>query len=184
MLTIVRLGRRADVLFVNGLALEAVLANVVLRKPLVQKIVGDVAWERATNWGWVQESFEEFQKQRYGVKVEVLKALRAWCSSQADRVIVSSHYLAGHVHEWGVRPDKIAVIYNAIALPFPSMGEDQGGGESQAPTSVSPPLSTPVTPSPSAGSCHGSRWIRCCRPSPVSMASAWSSLAMGQSTER
>jgi hypothetical protein len=72
MLTIVRLGRRADVLFVNRLALEAVLANVVLRKPLVQKIVGDVAWERAINWGWVQESFEEFQKQRSGVKVEAL----------------------------------------------------------------------------------------------------------------
>src|SRR5882724_2333350 len=144
MLTIVRLGRRADVLFVNGLALEAVLANVVLRKPLVQKIVGDIAWERATNWGWVQESFEGFQKQCYGVKVEALKAIRAWCSRQADRVIVPSHYLAGHVHEWGVRPDKIAVIYNAIALPFPSTGEDQGGGESQAPTSVSPPLSTQV----------------------------------------
>jgi glycosyltransferase involved in cell wall biosynthesis len=145
MLTILRLGRRADVLFVNGLALEAVLANVVLRKPLVLKIVGDVAWERATNWGWVHESFEEFQKQRYGVKIEALKAIRARCSRQADRVIVPSHYLANWVAQWGIPDDNIHVIYNANALPSPSMGERRGGGESQAPTSVSLPLSTPVS---------------------------------------
>jgi glycosyltransferase involved in cell wall biosynthesis len=144
MLTILHLGRRADVLFVNGLALEAMLANVVLRKPLVQKIVGDVAWERATNWGWVHDSFEEFQKQSYGLQLQALKAIRAWCSRQADRVIVPSHYLAGWVQAWGVRSDKIAVIYNAIALPSPSTGEGQGGGERQAPTTVSLPISTPV----------------------------------------
>ena len=27
-----------------------------LRKPLVQKVVGDLAWERATGRGWVHES--------------------------------------------------------------------------------------------------------------------------------
>lgn len=144
MLTIVRLGRRADVLFVNGLALEAVLANVVLRKPLVQKVVGDVVWERATNWGWVHDSFEEFQKRSYGLKIQALKAIRAWCSRQVDRVIVPSHYLAGWVHAWGVRREKITVIYNAIALPSPLTREGQGGGERQAPTTVSLPLSTPI----------------------------------------
>jgi hypothetical protein len=41
---IIRLGRQADVLFVNGLALESALANLWLRKPLVQKVVGDLAW--------------------------------------------------------------------------------------------------------------------------------------------
>jgi glycosyltransferase involved in cell wall biosynthesis len=41
--TIWRLGRKADVLFVNGLALESVLANMALRKPLVMKVVGDLA---------------------------------------------------------------------------------------------------------------------------------------------
>jgi glycosyltransferase involved in cell wall biosynthesis len=144
MLTIVRLGRRADVLFVNGLALEAVLANIVLRKPLVHKIVGDIAWERATNWGWIHDSFEEFQKQRYGLKIQALKAIRAWCSRQADRAIVPSHYLANWVAQWGIPEDNIHVIYNASALPSPSMEEGQGGGESQPPTSVFLPLSTPV----------------------------------------
>jgi glycosyltransferase involved in cell wall biosynthesis len=111
---IIRLGQHADVLFVNGLAIEAVLTNLWLGKPMVQKVVGDLAWERATNRKWVQDGFEEFQKQRYGFKVEGLKALRAWWTRRASRVIVPSRYLAGWVMQWGVPEEKMAVIYNAV----------------------------------------------------------------------
>src|SRR5438128_7375565 len=52
---ITQLGREADVVFVNGLAIETVLANQWLGKPLVQKVVGDLAWERATNRGWITD---------------------------------------------------------------------------------------------------------------------------------
>jgi len=114
---ILRLGQDADVLFVNGLAIEAVLANLWLGKPMVQKVVGDLAWERTTNRGWVRDSFEEFQKLRYGLKVESLKALRAWWTRRATRVIVPSRYLAGWVMQWGVPEGKMAVIYNAVE-PF------------------------------------------------------------------
>ncbi|MER3407672.1 MAG: hypothetical protein C4292_02475, partial [Nitrososphaera sp.] len=65
---IVRLGRKADVLFVNGLALESALANFLLRKPLVMKVVGDLAWERATARGWTSDDFETFQQKRYGFR--------------------------------------------------------------------------------------------------------------------
>ena len=51
VLRILRDGRNAQVLYVNGLYLEAVIANYLLRKPMVQKIVGDWAWERSTNKG-------------------------------------------------------------------------------------------------------------------------------------
>lgn len=115
VLTIIRLGRGADVLFVNGLYLEAVLANLFLRKPLVQKVVADWAWERATNRGWVKDSFEDFQKQSYGLKVEALKMLRTWWTRRADKIIVPSHFLARRVARWGVREEKITVIYNAAA---------------------------------------------------------------------
>jgi glycosyltransferase involved in cell wall biosynthesis len=141
---ILRLGRQVDVLFANGLVLEAVLANRWLHKPLVQKVVGDLAWERASGQGWVTDNFETFQQQRYGLKVEALKRLRSWWTRQADRLIVPSRYLASWVTQWGIPGDKISVIYNAIALPSPLRGEGRGGGESQAPTSVLPPLSTPI----------------------------------------
>ena len=111
---ILRLGQDADVLFVNGLTIEAALANLWLGKPMVQKVVGDFAWERSTNRGWVQDGFEEFQKQRYGLKVESLKALRAWWTRRATRVIVPSRYLAGWIMQWGVPEEKLAIIYNAV----------------------------------------------------------------------
>jgi glycosyltransferase involved in cell wall biosynthesis len=114
---ILREGRQARVLFVNGLYPEAVVANLLLGKPMVQKIVGDWAWERATNKGWVTESFDDFQKRRHGLKVALLKALRAFCVRRADTVIVPSRYLAGAVTRWGVSQTEILVIYNAVELP-------------------------------------------------------------------
>jgi hypothetical protein len=94
MVNLIQLGRHADVWFVNGLAMEAVLMKLLLRKPMVQKIVGDLAWERATNQGWVRDSFEHFQTTRYSLKVEALKALRTWWTRKADKVIFPSRYLA------------------------------------------------------------------------------------------
>lgn len=109
-----QLGRQADVLFVNGLAMEAALANFLLRKPMVQKVVGDLAWEQAVNRGWVSDVFEVFQTRRYGFKVALLKALRTWWTRRAGLVIVPSRYLARWVARWGVPEERLAVIYNAL----------------------------------------------------------------------
>jgi glycosyltransferase involved in cell wall biosynthesis len=117
VLCTLRAGRTAQVLYVNGLYFEAVVANFLLRKALVQKIVGDWAWEWATNKGWVKATFEEFQKCRYDLKIEFLKALRNFCARLADTVIVPSEFLARAVANWGVSESKITVIYNAVELP-------------------------------------------------------------------
>ncbi|MGH7775235.1 MAG: glycosyltransferase [Candidatus Binatia bacterium] len=108
------LGRKTDTLFVNGLYLESVVANFFLRKPMVQKIVGDWAWERATNKGWSRDAFEEFQRSKHSPRVEVLKALRNFCARRADMVIVPSQFLARWVQSWGVVGGKLRVIYNAV----------------------------------------------------------------------
>jgi glycosyltransferase involved in cell wall biosynthesis len=110
----VREGRRAQVLYVNGLQLEAVIANLFLRKPLIQKTVSDWAWERATNKAWVEDSFEEFQRRRHALKIELLKFLRRFCAWRADAVIVPSQYMGRAVVNWGLPHDKIIVIYNAV----------------------------------------------------------------------
>jgi glycosyltransferase involved in cell wall biosynthesis len=141
---IVRLGRQVDVLFANGLVLETVWANYWLRKPLVQKVVGDLAWEQASGRGWVTDNFETFQQQRYGLKVETLKWLCGWWTRQADRLIVPSRYLANWVEQWGIPGDKISVIYNAVGLPCPAVGEPHGGGGRETLPSPLLPLSTPV----------------------------------------
>jgi glycosyltransferase involved in cell wall biosynthesis len=81
---------------------------------MVQKVVGDLAWEQASNRGWVRDGFEEFQKKRYGFKVVLLKVLRTWWTRQADTVIVPSCYLARWVIQWGVPEERIVPIYNAL----------------------------------------------------------------------
>ncbi|MEB3830085.1 glycosyltransferase family 4 protein [Phormidium sp. CCY1219] len=107
-------GADVDVIYANGIFWETAVANWGLHKPLVMKVVGDPAWERATNRGWVQDNFEEFQQHRYNLKVETLKWMRSWSVRQADRIIVPSCYLARWVAGWGVDKDRISVIYNAV----------------------------------------------------------------------
>lgn len=117
VLRILREGRTANVVFANGLYLEAVIANFILRKPLVQKIVGDWAWERATNKGWIDESFESFQARKHVPRIELLKALRRFCARRANMVIIPSRYLARAVVDWGVSESKTLVVYNAVESP-------------------------------------------------------------------
>jgi glycosyltransferase involved in cell wall biosynthesis len=114
ILILIRVGLKADVMYVNGLALESSLANIILRRPLVLKIVGDWAWERASNLGWVADNFEVFQKTRYQKKVQILKALRSWWTRRADIIIVPSQYLGKWVSKWGTPKEKLVVIYNAV----------------------------------------------------------------------
>lgn len=114
LIEILRQGRAADLLYINGLAFQVTLANLLLRKPAVIKIVGDYAWERAVNYFGLADDFEQFQRRSHRGLTRMLKALRAWWTRRADRVIVPSQYLAQHVQSWGIPQDKIHVIYNAV----------------------------------------------------------------------
>ncbi len=112
--TILHHSRDADVVLANGVFLEAAVASFLSGKSMVQKIVGDPAWERAVNRGWIRDKFETFQERRYGLKVEGLKKLRTFVANQAEKIIVPSHYLADWVRRWGVPQSKISVIYNSV----------------------------------------------------------------------
>jgi glycosyltransferase involved in cell wall biosynthesis len=118
ILCIIHYGRQADLLFVNGLALETTIANYLLKKPVVQKVVGDFAWERARNKGWTASNIDEFQKKRYPLKIELLKRLRSFCINKSDLVIVPSLYMSTIIKGWGIGEKKIAVIYNSSDKPL------------------------------------------------------------------
>jgi glycosyltransferase involved in cell wall biosynthesis len=109
-------GREADVIYANGMHLEAVLANIFVRKPLVMKIVGDEAWERATRKGWTQDNFEDFQSKRQKLPAELNKRLRSWTVRRANKVIVPSEYLKRYVTGWGVAENRCVVVYNAVQV--------------------------------------------------------------------
>jgi glycosyltransferase involved in cell wall biosynthesis len=111
---LVRAGRSADLFFVHGLYFEAAIANLMLRKPLVQKWVGDWAWEHALERRRVRSSFAEFQEGWSGWRAQCFKALRNFCARRADALIAPSGYLARALEGWGVAPERIATIYNAV----------------------------------------------------------------------
>ncbi|MGQ9463532.1 MAG: glycosyltransferase family 4 protein, partial [Candidatus Fervidibacter sp.] len=111
---ILRVGKRTDVIYANGIYLETALANKLLRKPLVMKIVGDEAWERATRKKWTDDNFEDFQVKGQSWRAELLKRMRSWYVKQADKIITPSQYLARWVERWGISKERIEVIYNAV----------------------------------------------------------------------
>ncbi len=106
--------RRADLVFVNSLGLPLIGGA---RKPRVLKVVGDLAWERAVNKGWLPptEDIDAFQTNRYPLRVRLLQAARAREVQRVDRLIVPSAYLRDMVIGWGAAPDRVEVIYNALA---------------------------------------------------------------------
>ncbi|NJL93821.1 MAG: glycosyltransferase family 4 protein [Anaerolineae bacterium] len=105
----------ADLLFVNSLGLPLPRIG----PPRLLKIVGDLAWERAVNRGWLPPTtdIDTFQRQRYGPHVQWLQQARAREAQRANRIIVPSQYLSSMVQGWGVAPEKIEVIYNAYSAP-------------------------------------------------------------------
>jgi glycosyltransferase involved in cell wall biosynthesis len=109
--------RKADLIFANGLFIEAAFAAALARKPLVMKIVGDWAWERACNRGEILTSVEEFQLRRQSPRSEAVKLLRTLVTRRADAVITPSRYLRAVVAGWGIPERRISVIYNALETP-------------------------------------------------------------------
>jgi len=127
--------RQADVTFVNNLGLPLVGGAGV---PRVLKVVGDLAWERAVNKGWIAptEDIDTFQTKRYPWRVRLLQAQRAREVRRADRVIVPSRYLRDMVVGWGAPPERVQVIYNA--LPPNAMSASLSQSEARATLGVGP----------------------------------------------
>jgi glycosyltransferase involved in cell wall biosynthesis len=116
---VARAARKADIIYANGLFIEAAIAAAVARKPLLMKIVGDWAWERARNRGEGAPTVEEFQSRRQSLRSEAVKWLRSLVTRRADRVLTPSAYLAAIVAAWGIPAARISLVYNAFE-PLPA----------------------------------------------------------------
>ncbi len=112
-----RAARRADALYVQGLAgpeMAAVLVGRLLGKPVALKIVGDNAWEYAIRKGLTDDGIDDFQRNAYGPKLRLVRALVHNYARLVSRLIVPSEYLKGIVRGWGVPEDRVVVIRNAL----------------------------------------------------------------------
>ncbi len=106
-------GKKSDLLFINGLFYPSVLANNFLRKPLIIKLVGDFAWERARNRKLTQKAFDDFQKTPQTGKIKRWQKIRNKCLRKAEKIIVPSEFLKNVVKNWGYE-QKIELIYNGV----------------------------------------------------------------------
>lgn len=109
-----RQAESVDLIFANGLFVEATIAASISRRPLVAKFVGDEAWERSVRLRWTTDRFEDFQSGRQTWRAEALRAFRSGYARRATHVIVPSQYLADVVRGWGIPPQRCSVIYNAV----------------------------------------------------------------------
>lgn len=113
---VARLAPWADVLFASDYGLPATLITRLVRRPLVLRVAGDFAWESAVRRGLVprDNSINDFQQHRKRGRVALLDGIQRFYARRADRVIVPSDYLAGLVRGWGVAPERVRVVHNAV----------------------------------------------------------------------
>ena len=116
ILTIYKLGKNKDLIFVNGLGTETTIANIFLKKKIIRKIVGDPVWERAYNKGKISENFDEFQSKKYGVSISLQKKVRNYSIKNSDVVITPSQHLKNFILNLGFY-NKIETINNGITIP-------------------------------------------------------------------
>lgn len=113
-------GRRAEVVLALdpvSTGLPAMLAAGLLRKPFAVKVVGDYAWEQGVQRFGIKDTLDAFVTRRtVPVPVMFLRGIESMVAKSAKVVIVPSEYLKGIVATWGVRADRLRVVYNAIEL--------------------------------------------------------------------
>ena len=107
-----RAARRADRVYATTMIRRSALGAVLARRPLVVKLVADEAFERERRAGRFGGTLEEFQKQRGGVRVRMLRGTRTAALRRARRVIVPSAYLREIAIGWGLTPERLLVVPN------------------------------------------------------------------------
>ncbi len=116
---ICRSAKNANLIYVNGLSLESMIAALISKKPTIHKVVGDYAWERAQLWRHFTGTLDEYQTTKKNLKLKVLDFIRTAPLRKSHSIIVPSKYLKKIVIGWGISSKKLRVIYNAIDIPNP-----------------------------------------------------------------
>jgi len=100
-----------------SVGLPSILASKILRKPIVIRVPGDFAWEQGVQRFKVKENIDDFQKKKYGFRVELLRSIQKFVIKKANFVITPSNYLKNIVSNWGVKDVNLARVYNGVSIP-------------------------------------------------------------------
>jgi glycosyltransferase involved in cell wall biosynthesis len=97
-----------------SVCLPAALVSKFTGTDLVVRVPGDFVWEQSTQRFGVTDTIEEFQKRKYGLKVEIFRRIQKWSVSRASVVVVPSDFFKRIVEKWGIPSDRIRKIYLGI----------------------------------------------------------------------
>lgn len=112
-------GKNADVIYAQNpvaAGLPAVLAGMLIRKPVVIKFVGDEAWERATQARETSKRLEEFLIHPEGSWYTLLiMRIEGWVLRHAAVVTTPSKYLCeALISAYRIQREKAVPNYNAV----------------------------------------------------------------------
>lgn len=111
---------RADIVYswdLYSAGLTSLIIKKLLRKKVINRFVGDSAWEKAASQRLIgQDDVSVFQDKKYSRKIERWKERRKKILINSDKVIVVSNFLKEVALKIGVSEEKIKVIYNSVDI--------------------------------------------------------------------
>ena len=115
----------SDVVYTTGMFTRSAAGAAAAARPLVVKLTGDPAFERARWRGLVDGDVDGFQRGGGGAIASALRVVRDLSLRRAAAVICPSSYLRELAIRWGIPPDRIHVVPN----PTPPVPELPARGE-------------------------------------------------------
>ena len=97
-----------------GAFLETYIASIIYRFTYTVKVPGDIVWERARNNKVTEVNIAEFQLQKLNIKYRIFRKLYSNSLKRAREVIVPSQGLYNLCLNWGVKEEKLRLIYNSV----------------------------------------------------------------------
>lgn len=114
-----RESKQADVIYALdpvSVGLPAAIVAKLTRKKFLIRLGGDYAWEQGRVRFGVTETLDEYITGRIKrpLQVRILAALQSWVTKQATKAVAPSEYLKRIITAWGVKEERVAVIYSAL----------------------------------------------------------------------
>ena len=100
-----------------GAFIETYLSALILGFNYVAKVPGDIVWERARNSGKTILTIDEFQNAKLDFKYKLFRFVYSKSLRRAKFVIVPSEGLYRLCLLWGVKREKLHLIYNSVSIP-------------------------------------------------------------------
>lgn len=100
-----------------GAFIETYLSSLILGFSYVAKVPGDIVWERARNSGKTNLTIDEFQNVKLVFKYKLFRFVYSQSLRRAKFVIVPSEGLYRLCLLWGVKREKLHLIYNSVSIP-------------------------------------------------------------------